>query len=155
MSTLVRLDADRQVVVGASAAGRPLWATWGLHEPPDVHSWPCVAPDDRRWAALRVGREGGAARVVISTADAIETETEPLDGIPVCLQWSPAGARLAVLVQRAEGLALLVVDAGGGRAEVWCAGSPLFFAWIDEGRIAVHVGRGGGRTEVAVLEGGR
>ncbi len=153
MTTFVRLDAQRQVVTDGASAAQPLWATWGRHEPEDVHSWPCVSPDGRAWAAVRVARGGGAARVVRSTAAALETETEPLDGIPIYLQWSPGGVGLAVLLQRTDGLELRVVAPDGSVSAPWCAGSPLFFAWLDDARIAAHVGRGAGRTEMVVLTG--
>ncbi len=150
---LVRLDGERQVVRGASAERAPLWATWGRNEAPDVHSWPCLSPDGRAWAALRVPRGGGDARVAVSARDGVEQESERLDGIPIYLQWSPGGRAVAVLTHRSEGLGLQVVRAGAERVETWLTGTPLFFTWLDDERIVAHVGREVGRPEVLVVQG--
>lgn len=150
--TLLRLDADRQVVAGAGAAP-PLWATWGRREPDDLHTWPCFAPGGGCWAALRVGRGGQPARVVVGRPDGVEIESEPVTGVPIYLQWSPNARRVAVVTQRQDALELLVwgVDATPPRA--WLTATPLFFSWLDDDAVVAHVGRMGGRNDVVVTDG--
>jgi hypothetical protein len=150
---LVRLDGARQIALGRSLPGTPLWATWGLQATTDLHSWPCFVPGGGSWAAFRVARDGGSARVVVGGTDGVERESVALDAIPVYLQWSPRGQRLAVLVQRGDQFELRVGNSAGEDLQVWLSGTPLFFAWLGDDQLVAHVGRTAGRNEVVVADG--
>jgi Tol biopolymer transport system component len=109
------LDAARQlVVIDGSGAVRPLgaggvlWASWRRQEHEDIHSWPTWSPDGRTVAAFRIAREGGDSRVVLCVPGSVsEVEGASIgDRMPIYLQWSPDGQRLAVLSQGGDELVL-------------------------------------------------
>jgi len=87
------------------------------------------------------GRSG--ARVVVAHPDGIRsTELSALDAkIPIYLQWSPNGEKVAILSQQDDLLRLSHVDASGhGEVHRHLRGSPLFFTWTNDETLAAFTG---------------
>lgn len=161
----VYLDAQRQLVIADPSGTRRhltgedglLWASWGRFDPADVHSWPTWSPDGQRIAAFRIAREGGEARPIVCDASGTSSsEGSALGGrMPIYLQWARDGAALAVLSQLETDLVLERVDPDRPEgAQVMLRGSPLFFSWLDRGRIAAFVGERTGPSMVVLSERG-
>lgn len=155
MTALAWLDGQRQIVtIDAQQRRRALtaetgvmWASWGRNDVTDVHSWPAWSPDGRRIAAFRIGRDGSDARAVVCDVSGVASvEGTPLGGrLPIYLQWAPEGDALAVLFQEEDELLLDRLDAASpDRTRTLLRGSPLFFSWLDHGRIAAFVGEKNG-----------
>ena len=63
--------------------------------------------------------------------------------VPIYLQWALDGSRLAVLSQDSRELVLQVADPIGESTDrELLRGTPLFFTWVDGGRVAAFVGEG-------------
>jgi hypothetical protein len=158
------LDPMRQVVAVEGGRRVPLttptgvlWASWGQHSPEDVHSWPSWSPDGRRLAAFRIGRGGGPTRTVICDAQGVSSTEGATLGVrvPIYLQWSKDSAMLAVLSQQDDVLVLEKVDADSpDRSVSVLSGTPLFFSWLGDGRIAAFVGERTGPVLVVVAPDG-
>lgn len=149
---LVYVDGRRQVMVADRQGVHPqrggselLWATWGQSQPVDVHSWPAFSPDHRRIAAFRIAKDGQNSRVWVTDVDGVAGAEVGSMGarVPIYLQWSPSGDRLAVLSQDSQELVLAEADPAGGRPDrELLRGSPLFFSWLPGDRLAAFVGEG-------------
>ena len=67
---------------------------------------------------------------------------------PFYLYWAPDGRRISFLATETDGLSLRVAPAdgsgrpGGDPAGIVAQGSPLYFDWIADDRLLVHVGTG-------------
>ncbi len=162
-TSIAYIDAQRQLFVldptgtrhPASGGDDLLWATWGQTPLVDVHSWPVWSPDGRLLAAFRIARAGDNNRVwVTDLASVHSVEVGAMDArVPIYLQWSIEGDRLAILSQDNNELVLQVADP---RAEVrdveLLRGSPLFFSRVAGGRLAAFVGEGTPTTpQLAVI----
>ncbi|MEO0605316.1 MAG: hypothetical protein AAF211_28055, partial [Myxococcota bacterium] len=63
--------------------------------------------------------------------------------VPIYLQWSPSGRRIAVLSQAEQELVLTEADPTGQLHDrELLRGSPLFFTWLPGDRLAAFVGEG-------------
>lgn len=160
-STVAWLDAQRQLVTldvqqrrrTLTVPDDVMWASWGRKGVTDVHSWPSWSPDGGRIAAFRISREGGEARAVVCDATGVASvEGTALAGrLPIYLQWSPEGDAIAVLSQEDDELLLERLDpARPDRSRTLLRGSPLFFSWLDRGRIAAFVGEKTGPAMVVL-----
>jgi len=151
-SPLVYVDGRRQVTVVDDAGVHPqsggsdlLWATWGQRRPPDVHSWAAWSPDRRRIATFRIAKDGQHSRVWVSDVPGVAGAEVGAMGarVPIYLQWSPSGRRLAVLSQDDQDLVLTEADPEGRLHDRdLLRGSPLFFSWLPDDRLAAFVGEG-------------
>lgn len=148
---LALVDGRRQLVVmdgdgtdPRSTADSKLWADWAHSSPDDLHSWPSWSPDGSHLAAFRIPRDGMGCRVWVDEIDGVHgAEFAPLDGrLPIYLQWSHDGQRLAILSQDGSRLVLEVADPRhSDHVRRWLTGSPLFFTWLPQRKIAAFVGQ--------------
>ncbi len=149
------LDTKRRVLVTSPSSSGPvpldsgkerlLWASWSSGGEADLHSWPTWSPDGSKIAAFRIARGTGESRVWITDVEGVRGAEVAAMGtrVPIYLQWSVEGDRLAVLSQEERELVLQVADPLGEHPdEQWLRGSPLFFTWVRSGRIASFVGEG-------------
>jgi TolB protein len=106
--------------------------------------FPAWSPDGRSVAAIATG--SGEGRVVViddraaggSGAPAVVYRT---DASLIYLSWAPGGRRIGVLTGEAGDLALRLVAADGvADPSVIARGQPLYWDWIDSGRLFVHSG---------------
>lgn len=125
--------------------GPLLWGAWQLGTPRSASfSWPTWSPDGRHLACFRLpSEETTTARVFVHEVGGVSSY-ELLDlgqRLPIYLHWAPEGNRVAILSQRKDRLQLtaLRLDALGEEVPL-AEGSPLFFTWADEGRVAAYVG---------------
>ncbi len=161
-SPIAALDTKRQItLIDRHGQVRPqspgvdlLWASWGTFDPSDVHSWPTWSPDGQRIAVFRIARSGAGNRVWVTEIDGVESaeicnlETR----LPIYLQWSNDSRGLAILSQDGDHLVLEHARPDHvDDARRVLAGSPLFFAWLDDHRIAAFVGEPGG-PHLAVVD---
>jgi hypothetical protein len=159
---IAALDQERQVVIirptgeaqtlSLPALSGGLWADWGRSPAAQMPwSWPTWSPDGRQIAAFRIdGSEkptsGREMAVQIFEAhgprlgEAVEI-FQVLDRLPIYLQWSVQGNAIAVLTQANDRLHLdhARLDASLTTRTV-AVGSPLFFTWTPQHRLAVFVG---------------
>jgi len=121
-------------------------AGWGSASGGATFAWPCWSPDARFIACFVEQAEASpTTHVAVMEVDGVhEHRLQPLiDRMPVHLQWSPDGSRVAVLVQYEDLLELWVADVSPRPTELRLVaeGSPLFFGWACGGRrIVLHVG---------------
>ena len=151
-SPLVFVDGRRQVLVMDQNGIHPqgggsdlIWATWGQSRPLDVHSWAAFSPDMQRIASFRIAKDGQHSRVwVTDVAGVAGAEVGAMGArVPIYLQWSPSGRRLAVLSQDDQELVLAEADPEGRQHDrELLRGSPLFFTWLPGDRLAAFVGEG-------------
>lgn len=161
------VDGRRQiVVVETDGSRRPqtgpqglLWASWGRHDPTDVHSWPAWSPDGTQLAAFRTSRSGRDSRVWVNDIRGVHgAEVAPMGGrVPIILQWSLDGSRLGVLSQDGSELVLQMADPRGNTSDrELLRGNPLFYTWVEGRRIAAFIGEGTpARPRLAVVTPGR
>lgn len=161
------VDGRRQIlVVDRTGTPRPqtgpqglLWASWGRHDPTDIHAWPTWSPDGNRLAAFRTAKNGRHSRVWVNDIQGVHgAEVADMGGrVPIILQWSLDGARLAVLSQDSDELVLQIADPRGDvRDKELLRGSPLFFTWVEGRRLAAFIGEGSPtRPRLAVVSPGR
>lgn len=137
---LARADGSARRQVSREIAGLSAAAGWAFR-------WPTYSPDGRRlaFAAYRE-RQGRVQRAAIVAAD-LRAETaaallESSDLAPIYLYWAPDSRRLSALVQRAQELELLLLDAARpGHSQLLAQGNPLYWSWAPHSRaLAVHLG---------------
>jgi hypothetical protein len=134
---------------GASEVG------WRTHQRSPGWSWPCPSPDGQTIAAFHHPSDPSLpAQLRLVDLDGVgERQILSLDDtLPVYLQWSPDGERVAALLQDGESLQLHGCHRHvlGLSSEIE-SGSPLFFQWIDRtGRVLVHVGDEGGDARILI-----
>ncbi|MBX2803995.1 MAG: hypothetical protein KTR31_40335 [Myxococcales bacterium] len=122
-----------------------LWGSWAHGDPEDVHSWPTWSPDGTRLASFRIAKDGSGSRVWVSDVTGVVGAEVGAMGsrVPIYLQWSREGDRLAVLSQDDRELVLQRADPIGSDPDTeLLRGSPLFFSWLPQGRLAAFVGEG-------------
>jgi hypothetical protein len=140
---------DRQLYVLDAPDGAPRRLT---DDPDATYTWPTWAPGRGALAAMRRPRGSRAEQASVEywrdlppapagTVDAPRALWTARDGGPVYLGWSPDGRHLAMLVQEANDLHLLVAAPGGTGARSLVSGSPLYWSWTGDGSaLVVHVG---------------
>jgi TolB protein len=112
----------------------------------DFFTWPLWSPDATRIAAFRVTGEGQAvvdSVYIIDVASTRIVERYERPGLrPIYAYWSPAGDRLAMLLQLDQGFSLsLWPDEKSGRPRSLAVGVPFFYDWSkDSRRVLAHLG---------------
>ena len=110
--------------------------------------WPTWAPDGSRLAFVRELIGPGDSLIVAQLwtvahdgAD-LRKVWEATDQEPIYLAWAPNGALIAMLVQHATDLALVLVDTTGGQPPRTLAqGNPFYYTWAADSRaLLLHVG---------------
>lgn len=149
------LDPDgttRQLTGAVDAA--VLWANWGAAEGPgESHTWPTFSPDGLQIAAFRIS--ANESFVVITDLEGVQSSIviELPDQLPIYLQWSMDGSRIAVVSQLRDDLLLTVAKVDGSDTQrVLAKGSPLFFTWTAEGRVATFIGGGNANAKMMLLD---
>ncbi|MEZ4322455.1 MAG: hypothetical protein R3F61_33620 [Myxococcota bacterium] len=137
------------------AADGLIWASWvSAGQARYAHTWPGFSPSGDRVACFRL-REGGNASVLVSSLDGI-TSSEVLDlpdQVPIYLQWSVDGERLAAVSQSGEDLLLTVGrTASVSSQKILAKGSPLFFTWTPDGRLATFIGGGSANARMMIMD---
>lgn len=137
--------------IGADAI---VWASWGTGRPPATsYTWPTFSPDGQHLAAFEIDAERGAVYVTDLRGERSRVVAELPQQLPIYLQWSQDGERVATVSQLQNDLLLTVASATGkGAARVLAKGSPLFFSWTKEGRLAVFIGGGSANARMMLLD---
>lgn len=150
------LDADHRVRWRTGPTPGLLWAPgWGSGREPEgvLYSWPAWEPSGRRLACFRAAPQGGSAELVLLYDGGFRTDVllQLDDRVPIYAQWSPDGARVAVLFQEGQRLGLSVTDPEDGATTELAQGSPLFFTWADATHVAAFVGDPEGRSRIGLF----
>jgi TolB protein len=137
-------------------------------DPAVSYGFPAWSPDGTRIATIGTGPNGTAIYVFAvprggsagggapGTTGSPGTGSEPTvvyqspDRPPFYLYWTPDGRALSFLTTEPVGIALRIAAAdgsgppasGAGAGGVIRLGQPLYFDWVDPGRLLVHVGIG-------------
>jgi len=111
--------------------------------------FPAWSPDGSRIAAIGQAADGTGVYVFTARA-AGTTATDPLvvyrspDRPPFYLYWAPDSRLLTFLTTEPDGLALRIAPAdAGASASVVRAGAPMYWDFVDSGRLLVHSGAPG------------
>ncbi|MCA9568258.1 MAG: PD40 domain-containing protein [Myxococcales bacterium] len=150
---LLEPDGVRRQLTGL-ADESVMWASWGAaKQAPASHTWPTFSPDGRWVAAFEITAERGS--VLVTDLEGVQSSVviELPDQLPIYLQWSGDGERIAVVSQLRDDL-LLTVGRVDGRSpqKVLAKGSPLFFTWTDDGRVATFIGGGSPNARMMLLD---
>jgi TolB protein len=138
---LAVVGADgRLTTMDASGAGATVLGVPGV-----TYTFPAWSPDGSRIAALG---QADAARLDVFTMQPEGGVTGPPATLyasagepPFYLYWSPDGRHVTFLTTEPDGLALRLAPADGSTpATAIRAGSPMYWAWADAGRLLVHSG---------------
>jgi Tol biopolymer transport system component len=132
-----------------------VWANWGAaaSAASASHTWPTFSPDGLRVAAFRIDSNDGA--VLVTDLAGIESSIviELPEQLPIYLQWSTDGQRIAVVSQLRDDLLLTVGRVDGATSQrVLAKGSPLFFTWTPQERVAAFIGGGSSRARMMLLD---
>jgi TolB protein len=123
----------------AGLSGGPGW----------LFRWPTFSPDGRHVAFGGYRTEAGEMRAgAVLSADVAQPQAsartllEAADIGPVYLYWAPDSRHLTALVQRAESLALYLLEGEADQPpRELLVGNPLYWSWAPDGRnLAVHLG---------------
>ena len=141
---LAAIDAN-----GALAALDGSGASIASYAAPGVRfEFPVWSPDGAQIAA--VGRTATGSGIYVFPAQPGATAGEPrvvYDGSkepPFYLYWTPDSRRLAFLTTEADGIALRIAPADGSAKDlVVRKGAPLYWDWLEPGRLIAHVGGNG------------
>jgi hypothetical protein len=137
-----------------SGAADIVYASWTAAAERYAHTWPAFSPAGDRVACFRL-REGGDAGVLVTSLDGVvASEVIDLpDQVPIYLQWSHAGDRLAVVSQSGDDLLLTVGKPDQvGSQKILAKGSPLFVTWLSDGRLGAFIGGGSSNARMMVLD---
>ena len=111
-----------------------------------VFQFPAWSPDGLHLAAIGQGSRGTGV-YVFDTRPGDLSPAEPRviyespEQAPFYLYWSPDSAQLTFLTTEADGLALRMAPAdGSGSAYVVRSGAPMYWDFVDAGRLLVHSG---------------
>lgn len=121
---------------------------WGKPDTPrSAWSWPSFSPDRSMLACIELpaGEDlADPARVQVLHVDGLRQQVlfESYGKVPIYVSWSPSGAQLAVVLQDAEELSLVLLSLDGRPPRELEVGGPLFFSWHQDS-VLVHAGSGG------------
>lgn len=145
-------DSKRRLITGAPSG--VLWGNWAQMGERSTHSWPTFSPDGRQIACFRTTGRVQASVWVSDLDGVVSTDLIDLAGrVPIYLQWSTDGQRLAAVTQ--DGGELLLTAARTGdptSARLLAKGSPLFFTWDDRDQVAAFVGGGSQDARMLLLD---
>src|SRR5215212_9903954 len=117
-----------------------------LSVPDTAFQFPAWSPDGSRIAAPVTHPDGAGAVLVLDVRDAA-TQSEPKtlyaspDRPPFYLSWAPDGNHVAFLTSEPDSIALRTAPADASNpARVVRVGSPMYWDWIDGGRVFIHAG---------------
>ncbi|MCO4743515.1 MAG: PD40 domain-containing protein [Proteobacteria bacterium] len=149
-------DADGTIHnPGLDGAGEIRWGSWNVTSTHSAKfSWPTWSPDGRWVGVFRLPSEQSQSRLFAIEAGGVRsTEIGKLpDRIPIYLQWSPDGRRMAVLCQSGRELQLSAFDTEQlGREVSLAKGTPLFFTWAND-RVLGFVGSDSGATQLELFD---
>ncbi len=105
---------------------------------------PAWSPDGARiaWSAFDRRQTDSPAALAVATGEGTTRADVPVVFPPFYLAWRPDGAAIATLADGPLGLELAVVEPTTGANEIVYRGAPLFFAWGDDGALAIHAATG-------------
>ncbi len=117
--------------------------------PSVAFQFPAWSPDGTSFAAI--GRDAEGAGVYVFEARALgQPPTDPVivyesaDHPPFYLYWAPDSQQVTFLTSEVQQLALRIAPADGRAAAVTIrAGAPIYWDFIDAGRLLVHEGAAG------------
>ena len=111
--------------------------------------FPAWSPDGSRIAAIGTG-PAGTGVYLFAARTASQKAIDPIvvydsaDHPPFYLYWAPDGGQLTFLTTEPDGIALRIVAANEGAADsIVRAGAPMYWDFVDAGRLLVHSGAGG------------
>lgn len=147
-------DARRVSQIAGHVAGE----TTAGYEAPSGR-WPTWAPDGSRLAFVRMLVGPGNSLVVAQLWTVAHDGTdlrkvwEATDQDPIYLAWAPNSGLIAMLVQSATDLALVLVDTTGGQPPRQIAqGNPFYYTWSSDSRaLLLHVGNSGNGSSPPAL----
>lgn len=119
------------------------------HDAPGVTLlFPAWSPDGTRIAAPGSNEGGGAVYVFDAGEASPPPAPKPIyasdQSEPFYLSWSPDGRNVTFLTSEQDVIALRVAPAdGSGPDTVVRRGAPMYWDWIDPGRLLVHAGSAG------------
>jgi TolB protein len=132
--SIVDADGATRSLAGASE-GRFGFPTW--------------SPDATRIAAIRTSSTDTAIIVFDAARPTTGLPATPrvifqnANSTPFYLSWTPDSKNVSFLASDPNALTLRIAPAdGSGPGAVIRAGSPLYFDWIDNGRLMAHIGTG-------------
>ena len=136
---LSTMDAD-----GGSRVSYPM--------PGVVFGFPAWSPDGSRIAVTGKGADDTAIYVfTVATDDGPTVIYRSADRPPFYLYWTPDGRAVTFLATESASISLRIAPAdgsaqldGSGTGSILRRGAPLYFDWLDAGRLLLHVGLGSG-----------
>ena len=136
---LSTMDAD-----GGSRVSYPM--------PGVVFGFPAWSPDGSRIAVTGQGADDTAIYVfTVATDDGPTVIYRSADRPPFYLYWTPDGRAVTFLATESASISLRIAPAdgsaqldGSGTGSILRRGAPLYFDWLDAGRLLLHVGLGSG-----------
>lgn len=123
-----------------------------LGSPSTTFRFPAFSPDGLRVAAIgEAGAHGTIQLFAMPGSQSAGRSPDPTiayddaRALPFYLYWSPDGSRIAFLTTSTGPLLLRVVPTDAVAAPVTTRqGSPIYWAWLGDGRLLVHAGTGSG-----------
>jgi TolB protein len=116
--------------------------------PGAAFQFPAWSPDGSRIAAVGQAEEGFGVYVFDARSSAGDPAAPTViyqskDRPPFYLYWTPDGRQLTFLTNELDGLALRVAPADAtGPDSIVRTGAPMYWTWLDAGRLEVHGGDG-------------
>jgi TolB protein len=150
----VGVDGSLEVVAPAGGTPRTVAASGSSFQ------FPVWSPDGTRLAAIGTAPDGRGALYVLDPRAAMDGAPAqlpkpvygPATSPPIYAYWSPDGRLVSFITSEAEGLALRVASPDDpGRSQVLRFGEPMYWQWIDPGRLLIHDGTVAPGDEVAEL----
>ncbi len=150
----VGVDGSLEVVAPAGGAPRTLAAGGPSFQ------FPAWSPDGTRLAAVGTGPDGRGGLYVLDARAGAQGASAPVPkpvygpatSAPIYAYWSPDGRLISFITGEPDGLALRVVSPDDpGRSQVLRFGEPMYWQWIDPGRLLIHDGTSTPGDEVAEM----